>query len=159
MSLQTVRPGKTPGTSGRRSVAYRSLTGRTYEGKILGASTVVNVTTLTRATNVVNAVVAPGHGLTLGKRVTVDGATNNTFDGTFIVTFVNSTNVQWAQVAADEPAGGAGTIQVTGGRRVELVSQRGGTRAARIRDHVGPGLTMKSVDSYFYSYSPNQGSA
>ena len=36
MSLQTVRPGKTPGTAGRRSVVYRATSGKTFEAKVIG---------------------------------------------------------------------------------------------------------------------------
>lgn len=39
MSLQTVRSTKTP-TAGRRSVVYRATSGKTFEGKVLGAGSV-----------------------------------------------------------------------------------------------------------------------
>lgn len=151
MPITSVRAGKTPGTSGRRSVHYRDAQGRTREGKILSASTVVAASTLVRATNVVTATVGAGHGLTVGKVVVVDGTTDNTFDGTFTITVANPTDVRWAQVAADQPAGGAGTIQVQNGRRLELTSLRT-ARATRIRDHVAPATTMRSTDAYFRHY-------
>jgi hypothetical protein len=36
MSMQTVRPGKTPGTSGRRTVVYRDTAGKTHEALVEG---------------------------------------------------------------------------------------------------------------------------
>lgn len=37
MSMQTVRPGKTPGTAGRRTVVYRNGNGKTSEAVVEGA--------------------------------------------------------------------------------------------------------------------------
>jgi hypothetical protein len=102
----------------------------------------------------VTAQVASSAGILVGKRITVDLPTA-TYDGTFIVTVVNPTDIRWAQVAADDPnAGGAGTLRVSEGLILELTSMFTKDRASRIKTHVGPAVTMKSVDSYFYSYSP-----
>jgi hypothetical protein len=39
MSMQAVRPGKTPGTSGRRTVMYRDTNGKTHEARVEAAGT------------------------------------------------------------------------------------------------------------------------
>lgn len=150
--LTGIRAGKTPGTSGRRSVTYRSLSGRTYEGVVKGASPTIAITSAARASNLVIAQVADSTGIRVGKRVTID-LPDASFDGNFIVTVVNPTDIRWAQVAADAAnAGGAGTLRVTEGLILELVSASPASRASRLRTHVGPAVTMKSVDSYFYSF-------
>jgi hypothetical protein len=39
MSMQTVRPGKTPGTAGLRTVVYRDTAGKTHEAQVISAGT------------------------------------------------------------------------------------------------------------------------
>lgn len=62
--------------------------------------------------DIVSLTVPSGHGIKVGETVTVDLA-DNTYDGTFTVLEVDTTEIRYRQDAANDASSGAGTITVT----------------------------------------------
>jgi len=68
----------------------------------------VAVSAAARTSNVVTLTVAAGHGLVAGDVITVN-LSDNTFDGTFVVSSAGATTVLYPQTGVDDASGGTGT--------------------------------------------------
>lgn len=68
----------------------------------VNAETVTTTTALDRQGGIVKATTAAAHGLSVGSSITITGAANATFNGTFTVIAVpTTTTLSWAQVDTD----------------------------------------------------------
>lgn len=79
----------------------------------------IEVLSMTRATNVVTAVVAHNHQIRNADAITVAAIATSSFNGTFTVTSVSGDTITWNQTGTNESAGVlgiAGYLGVTGGR-------------------------------------------
>lgn len=76
-----------------------------------------NVTAIARASGVVTATLDSVANFVLGGRVNVTGVTDATYDGTFVITNVNtgSNQLQWAQPGANSSSSGGNVVQTGGG--------------------------------------------
>ena len=74
-----------------------------------------NITAISRASNVVTATLDTTQNFVLGAQVVVNGVTDTTYDGTFVLTSVTSTQLQWTQVGPNSSSSGGEVIQTSGG--------------------------------------------
>jgi hypothetical protein len=90
-----------------------------YDGtawfKVATTSTAQTITSITNSTTTATLTTASGHGLVTGNRVTITGATAAAYNGTFVITVLNTT--QFTYTMLSNPGGSAsvvGTYSVIG---------------------------------------------
>src|SRR5207253_3253809 len=84
----------------------------------------INISTVSRAANVVTVTTSSNHGFTLGKWVALAGVTDSAFNGVFkVVSVPTSTTFTFNQVLADASSSG-GTVKTESGLNVYANAQR-----------------------------------
>lgn len=78
-----------------------------------------NATAIARTSGVVTATLDSIANFVLGGRVNVSGVTDPSYDGTFVITSINSgsSQLQWAQPGPDSSSSGGNIVQVSGGQQ------------------------------------------
>ena len=100
-------------TAGLHKYLDGSVVGYASRSDTLSGPTTIVIVSLTRASNVVTAVTATPSGLLPGDSFTVSGASDSSFNGTFIVaTVISPTSFTYSQTGADEAATG-GTLNTS----------------------------------------------
>jgi hypothetical protein len=74
-----------------------------------------NITAIARAGNVVTAALDNTANFVVGAEVQVNNVTDPTYDGTFTLTSVSSTQLQWSQVGPNSASTGGEVTQTSGG--------------------------------------------
>ncbi len=96
------------------------------------------ISAIARATNVVTVTTTAAHGFIVGDRVTVNGVTNNTFDGTFTVAaIVSTTQFRYAQTAANASSSGGTVRRALDGVCIGTAAQCGGSGGGIVTINVG----------------------
>lgn len=80
---------------------------------VIGTRAVGSITTAALTSNVATLTTSSAHGYSVGESVTVSGATNTTFNGTYSITAVTTTTFSYSKVASNiASAASAGTAVV-----------------------------------------------